>query len=317
MDDARAIRLIWALIALLALASVVSIVVLGVGFKLRDSLVAAAVAAGLIGVAAFYRRRRPDARIERLLRGNAELFLLSFLCGGLSYAAAALDRPLWDATFQAWDEVLGFDWRFWLAVLDAHPSVHVVLATAYHSMLPQLGVIVIALATARAFAEIDRFLVAFGLAALVTVAIAALMPALSPLVHLGITAADHPHITLAVPTEFADHALALRNGTLRMVDLSGAQGLVTFPSFHTASAVLLALGFWHVPWLRWPALVLNGLMLAAVPIEGSHYLVDLLAGTAVALAAWAGAGAALRRPDPARLPSVASALVPSGSAHAD
>ncbi len=102
------------------------------------------------------------------------------------------------------------------------------------------------------------------------------MPAVSPLIYLGITAADHPHITLAVPMEFADQFQALRGGTMRLIDLGGTQGLVTFPSFHTVCAVLLTLAFWQVPYVRWPALALNGLMLLAIRIEGSHYPVDIV-----------------------------------------
>jgi hypothetical protein len=55
------------------------------------------------------------------------------------------------------------------------------------------------------------------------------------------------------------------------------------------SAVLLLLGFRGVPYMRWVAFALNALMLIAIPIEGSHYLVDVFGGIAVALAAWAGA----------------------------
>jgi membrane-associated phospholipid phosphatase len=112
------------------------------------------------------------------------------------------------------------------------------------------------------------------------------MPALSPLAHFAITPADHPNIVLAVPREFEVQALALRDGSMRMIELGEAQGLVTFPSFHTVVAVLLLLGFRHVPYLRWVGLVLNVLMLVSIPIEGSHYLVDLIAGIGVAWLAW-------------------------------
>jgi membrane-associated phospholipid phosphatase len=154
-------------------------------------------------------------------------------------------------------------------------------------MLPQTALAVIALATARAYARLNVFLLAYGLAALATVAIATYMPALSPIVHLGITPADHPNIVLALPLEFQQHALALREGTMSIIDLSGAQGLVTFPSFHTVSAVLLLYAFWTVPYVRWISLPLNTLMLIAIPIQGSHYLVDVIAGAALAVATWA------------------------------
>jgi len=78
--------------------------------------------------------------------------------------------------------------------------------------------------------------------------------------------------------------------------------LVTFPSFHTATAMLLLLAFRGVPYMRWVSLALNGLMLIAIPIEGSHYLVDVIAGIAVALLAWAAAAAAVNAVTSRRLP---------------
>jgi membrane-associated phospholipid phosphatase len=62
-------------------------------------------------------------------------------------------------------------------------------------------------------------------------------------------------------------------------------GVVTFPSFHAAAAILLGWGFWALRWIRWPAVALNiAMFLAAVPI-GGHYVADILAGAAAAVLA--------------------------------
>jgi membrane-associated phospholipid phosphatase len=261
------------------------------------------VVAAALSLSAFYTFFRPDERIARLFRAGAELFLLSFLCGSLSYSGTSLGRPLWDAAFLAWDQALGFDWRYWLTFLDGHPKLNLLLALAYHSMWPQLAMVLVALVTIRDFRRLDVLLLAFGFAAIVTVVIAAYMPALSPLAYLQITAADHPHIELAVPREFEMQALALRSGAMHVIELGNAQGLVTFPSFHTATAVLLLLGFRSVPYVRWLSVVVNALMLVSIPIEGSHYLVDVIAGAAVAWAAWAVAAAVVDAGARARLSS--------------
>jgi membrane-associated phospholipid phosphatase len=53
--------------------------------------------------------------------------------------------------------------------------------------------------------------------------------------------------------------------------------------------VLYAWALWPARWLR-PILVLaNAAMLAATPIDGGHYFVDLFAGMAIAIAAIAAA----------------------------
>lgn len=65
---------------------------------------------------------------------------------------------------------------------------------------------------------------------------------------------------------------------LRLDDL---YGLITFPSFHVAAAVLIAYAARGTP-LAFLALVLNLVMAVSALSEGGHYLVDVLAGAAVA-----------------------------------
>jgi hypothetical protein len=313
---AGAVKTIWVLILALAVADIVVKVAVGLTFQMRDITGVIGVVAAGLALSAFYTIKRPDERIARLFRAAVELFLLSFLTGSLSYSATSLGRPLWDEMFLGWDTAIGFDWKHWLQILDGFPWVHRMLALAYHSMWPQLTLVLIALVATRQYRRLDVMLLAFGFSAIITVIIAAFMPALSPLAYLQITPHDHPHITLAVPREFEAQALALRSGAMRVIELGKAQGLVTFPSFHTVSAVLLLLGFRDVPYMRWVAYLLNALMLIAIPIEGSHYLVDVFAGIAVALTAWAGAGmvvkisAQLRVVSP-RGPAIGSALRPT------
>jgi PAP2 superfamily protein len=304
---------IWCFIAAATIAATAANIAAGISFQPRQLGYVVLIVIGALGLSAFYTVMRPDERVARLFRAAIELFLLSFLCGSLSYAATSLNRPLWDDVFVAWDQALGFDWRHWLGVLNEHPKINLVLALAYHSMWPQLVLVIVALVTVRDYRRLDVFLLAFGLAAAITVVIAGFMPALSPLAHFAIVPADHPNIVLAVPREFEMQALALRDGSMRVIELGEAQGLVTFPSFHTVVAVLLLIGFCRVPYLRWVSFVLNTLMLISIPIEGSHYLVDLIAGIGVAWLAWGlarvtadAAAPALQRRLTARSPSGAT-----------
>jgi membrane-associated phospholipid phosphatase len=46
--------------------------------------------------------------------------------------------------------------------------------------------------------------------------------------------------------------------------------------------MLFAYGLWKIPYVRWFGLGLNLAMIAATPIQGSHYLVDVLAGMSIA-----------------------------------
>ncbi len=278
----------------------------------QDFIMVGFAVAVLAAGTAYYGRVRGDRRLARLFRAAAEFLLLALSIGSLSYVAAALNRPLWDDVFAAWDSSLGFHWPDWLRLVNEHPRVHVVLAAAYHSMAPQFAIVLVALLAVRNYRATDVYLIAFALSAWICVSVSALMPGLSPLVHFGITPAEYPNISLAVPLEFATHVQALRSGTLQITDLGGAQGLVTFPSFHTSSAVILMLAFWQVPYVRWLGVLVNGTMLLAIPVEGSHYIVDVIAGIAVGLGAWKAA-MVLRplRTAPADPRPIAAAAVPA------
>jgi len=63
----------------------------------------------------------------------------------------------------------------------------------------------------------------------------------------------------------------------------GLPGLVTFPSYHTASGILLCAALFRT-WMFWPALVYSTVMIASAPIFGGHYFIDLFAGAGLALA---------------------------------
>ncbi len=55
------------------------------------------------------------------------------------------------------------------------------------------------------------------------------------------------------------------------------QGVVTFPSFHTAMALVIAYGAWRLPFMKWPGRHHRRAdHHRTVPI-GGHYVVDVIA----------------------------------------
>ena len=56
--------------------------------------------------------------------------------------------------------------------------------------------------------------------------------------------------------------------------------------------------FWSVRAARFPALLVNALLIAATPIDGGHYFVDVIAGLVVAALAICAARALGGRPAP-------------------
>jgi membrane-associated phospholipid phosphatase len=87
--------------------------------------------------------------------------------------------------------------------------------------------------------------------------------------------------------------LALRGGGPLSFDLSQLQGLISFPSYHTVLAVLLTYAH-RRSLLLIPIALVNGIMLFSIPTVGQHYLVDIIAGAAVAVLAISATAAAHR-----------------------
>ncbi|TIU39739.1 MAG: hypothetical protein E5W28_04405, partial [Mesorhizobium sp.] len=75
--------------------------------------------------------------------------------------------------------------------------------------------------------------------------------------------------------------LRLRSGEPFSLLVTRAEGLATFPSYHTVLGILVVYALRDLPALAWPVGVLNALMVVSTLPEGGHHLTDVLAGAAV------------------------------------
>jgi membrane-associated phospholipid phosphatase len=77
----------------------------------------------------------------------------------------------------------------------------------------------------------------------------------------------------------------LRDGSLAVVDLSALDGIVSFPSFHTALGVMGIHAARDTRWLVAFVLPLNATMIVSTMPVGGHHLADVLAGAGLTLGA--------------------------------
>ena len=143
----------------------------------------------------------------------------------------------------------------------------------------------VVLAALGRYRRIEEFTFAFGLALFVTTLISGLVPAIGVYQQIGLDPATLKHID---PGAYLDQLRDLpptRAGILRHLQLLNLGGIVTFPSFHAASAVLYTWALWPLRWSRPLVVLVNGVMLAATPLNGGHYFVDVIAGVAIAVSA--------------------------------
>lgn len=256
------------------------------GFAIAPRSIAklAIVASAMFVVAWFYTRWRPRPKIARLVEGVALLLVFSASGAVLSYAGIAVGMPLQDSTFVALDEAIGFDWIAFLDFSSRAPLLSYLLIGAYHSSAFQIIAILVGLAFSGRLLALDQFLLAYMLSGLATVAVSTLVPAIGAYVYHAPDPAIMGMTAQAGVWHLQDF-MALRDGVFRELNLVQVEGLISFPSFHTALAILTIWASWGWRWVRWPALVLNVLVIVSTLPEGGHYLVDLFAGGAIAVAA--------------------------------
>ena len=216
---------------------------------------------------------------------------IALMGAATSYPIAALSHGYADATLQRMDVALRFDWLFWYRLVADHPALQAMGIAVYESIYLTPAILLGWFAFHGDKAAADRFLASFWLAAVVTLAMFSLMPAVGPFAYLW-----HGPIPYMPRSELwqPDLIPALRARTVHVVDLARLRGLVSAPSFHAAAAAIYMATAWRIPRLRWPLVALNGAMLLATPVEGTHYLADILIGLCVAVAAMAIVGAAVR-----------------------
>lgn len=298
-------RMIWATAAAIALVVMAAPLVSDFEIAWRSFAAPVAVSLALLAGAWFYRHRRPDPRLESGLECTAQLIIFAAVGAPLSYLAAAAGAaiPLQDHLFDAFDKAIGFDWMALMRALNDAPLAFAGLRFVYGSLLPQMTIAVLCLAFTGRTLWLRTIMLAFVLATLVTIAISALLPAAGVWLHYGLTETDIR--VLPVVSTVWPVFTGLRDGSMRTLIALGAEGVITFPSLHAALAVIMMAAFWPISVLRWPVLALNVLMLVATPVDGAHYLTDILAGMAIAALALAVARSAAARAGNAALGFIA------------
>jgi hypothetical protein len=278
--------LIWALVAAVA-AIVLTATTVSSFYVDWRSFAGPGLGAIALSIAAWiYRNWRPDPRLASGIECTAQLVAFTAVGAPLSYIAAAIGGafPLQDAMFLAIDRSLGLDWHGMLAWMNENRSAHFVFLLAYASFTLQASVTVLALAFCGQLFQIRIFMLALAISALVCIAISAVVPAQGIWGHLSLTAADYPAIVPATRELHLPIFHGLRDGSYRALMGLTSDGIITFPSFHTALGVIFIFALWPIPVLRWFGIVINLLMMASIPIDGGHYFIDMVAGTVIAVA---------------------------------
>ncbi len=247
---------------------------------------AAAVALGLaviVYVHALIRAEAADPKLVFWLGTTAQVILVTAIVGPLSYVANALGWPLQDHALLLVDRAMGLNPEPIAAFVNDHRWLAKCFEAGYGFIKwPLLGVPIILAMTLRLI-RLQQFVLALNIALAVTIVISIFVPAIGTFYGLNLSPAEKfPALNSSVYAAQLRDILSLRDGSLRQLELFKLAGIVSFPSFHAASAVLYMWALWPVWGFRSAAIAVNGLMIAATPVVGAHYVVDVIAGVALA-----------------------------------
>lgn len=226
-------------------------------------------------------------RLGGLLEASTQITALSCAAAWATVLLAATALPLADPLLARADALLflGFDWCSLLPFIAGQNKLMTFLSYAYASISWQPGMILVALFASGKCGRSWTFVLAWGVTLAISAALFPLLPALGTYLHFGIPSGDVPGILVPAAWRHVELLLPVRDGHMRSISPDALYGIVTFPSFHAAAAVLLGWAGWALRPLRWPCVLLNGAMFASALIIGGHYLIDLAAGGVIAAAA--------------------------------
>ena len=295
-EAAQVSRLLWGLMALTVAIAGLAAALAGVRFA--DSvgfLGQFALFLGVVIAAKVYMRFRGmgDARMRLCLDISAAFGLIALADLVIQYAAATVPAYPATALVLRADRALGFNWFDYDHYVSSVGPVWRTFRFCYGHWMAELVLAMAVLAYLRRYAAIGEFAIAFVLTGLTIIAIFTFVDVRS-LESVAAYSLPGFHPPGGAGPGYLRALQALRSGADRTLDFGHISPLISFPSLHGATALLLAAATRGLgPW-RYPFLAFNVLVLVSTLSEGGHDLTDVVAGGVVACAAMMAAAAIYR-----------------------
>jgi membrane-associated phospholipid phosphatase len=211
-----------------------------------------------------------------LTAGLAFVWLGWKLVAILDQLTMTLAAPLADSRLAGWDQALGFDWLDYLSWVAARPWLSTALGWIYGALTPVSVLAFLVLHVAGRRERVSEYLaLSFG-SGLIVAIIGAGFPAIGAVTYHQAPAALMAAFPADAGAQWVERLTALRSGG--PVDISHNVGLVSFPSYHTALALIIAWCFREFRFIFPIGIIYAAGTAAGALIIGGHYFVDLLAG---------------------------------------
>lgn len=235
----------------------------------------------LVAIFVMYRYFR-DAPVVAYLTGGLALVLWSCAANAyLAIVAAAAAFPLQDDLFMRLSEVGGFSHFAMIEWIARRPAIGTFLNDVYLLTVPILFLSLVVLALTRQFERLRTVVTLYGFMLTGCVTISMFVPALGYMIKYPLPA----ELTAALPdgagTYYGEILEQLRNGTVRTLAPEFLKGVVVFPSFHAAMAMISAYALWRTRFVGVANLLLSAITGVSIIPMGGHYLVDIVGSVAM------------------------------------
>ncbi|MDF1600134.1 phosphatase PAP2 family protein [Mesorhizobium sp. YIM 152430] len=209
------------------------------------------------------------------------LFVLFTIAASiLNYLLFPFAAPTIDAVLTRIDDIFGYHWPDFVAMVGTMPWLGSLLARVYLSSLPQLVLVIILLGFMEKPVALHRFLLTGMLGAALSISFWWLAPSFGPSTMYDIPEDLADRIDLVVRNDYGAELQRLAIEGSALITAKDTLGVIAFPSFHTVMALMAVWFTWSTP-LRLPFLAVNVLMMPAILAHGGHHLVDLAGGVVV------------------------------------
>ncbi len=230
----------------------------------------------ILGTAGIYYRNRDADSIVLCIVTLIQMTCFSAAVSLLIYEMTMLRMPLRDSWLIEFDSAIGYSAKAVADWIRSRPLIDHFSTWCYQFIIPLSAVTVISLAFLSQRRLLEQFALQFMLGTFVCGIFAGYFPAHGPLYGFGIKPYDWQQ-------NYLNHVWALRSGDTFEFSWPNADGLVTFPSFHTAWAIMLLL-VWRQQsrWLSVPVGMVCVLIVIATLTTGEHYACDVIGGCVLA-----------------------------------
>lgn len=201
----------------------------------------------------------------------------------LNHLSMTSALPYQDKLLSGWDNLFGIEWLAYFQFIHKHQILIVLLDVSYTSLTPLSVIALLYLIITQQFSRARFFLETFFFTALLAISLGAFFPAEAAVSFLIPDISIYSNFSNDPGVYHIEHMKRLResNGIIVLYP-NNLPGLVTFPSLHTAAGIIFIGTFWKSKVFA-PVFIYSIIMIAATPVFGGHYIVDLLAGALLAL----------------------------------